>query len=587
MLKSLPSLLAPFNTTKSRHNLRILWQLLIVFALLVLLFSILFQLIMRWEGQQHSWTAGVYWTLVVMSTLGFGDITFASDLGRWFSIIVLLSGTAFLLILLPFTFIQFFFIPWTEAQAAARAPRSLPKDTRRHVVLTGLGPVEKALIRALNRSEVPYVIVCPELTEALVLHDQGYRVLLGELDDPDTYRLLRVENAELVATACSDTANTNVTITVREVSDRVPIVATAAFPASVDILKLAGCNRVLQLGEMLGQSLARRVLGRDAKSHVVGQLGELLIAEAAAAGTPLVGRTLADIGLREHTRVNVVGVWNRGRFEVARPNTLIQSSSVLVLAGSRLQLDDYDELFCIYKSPIGHVIIIGGGRVGRSTAAALEAEGIDFRIIERLPERVRQPEKYVLGDASELEVLERAGIMEASAVVVTTHDDDMNVYLTIYCRKLRPDIQILGRATVERNISTLHRAGADFVLSYASIGANILFNLLQRMDTLLLAEGLNVFSLRIPRAMVGRSLAESKVRESTGCNVIAVVRGADMDVNPAGDQPLPADAELIVIGDAEAEQRFLQRFPQPGQPIKAIELSASSLDGTAITKPIG
>jgi K+/H+ antiporter YhaU regulatory subunit KhtT len=87
--------------------------------------------------------------------------------------------------------------------------------------------------------------------------------------------------------------------------------------------------------------------------------------------------------------------------------------------------------------------------------------------------------------------------------------------------------------------------------------------------------------------MAGRSLAESKVRESTGCNVIAVVHGANMDVNPAGDQPLPADAELIVIGDAEAEQRFLHRFPQPGHPIKAIELSASSLDGTAITKPIG
>ena len=587
MLKSLPSLMAPFSAGKGRHNLRILRQLLTVFALLVLLFSFLFQVIMRWEGQQHSWTAGVYWTLVVMSTLGFGDITFTSDMGRWFSIVVLLAGTAFLLILLPFTFIQFFFVPWTEAQAAARAPRKLPKDTRRHVVLTGLGPVEKALIRALNRSEVPYVVICPDLAEALLLHDQGYRVLLGELDDPETYRQLRVENAELVATARSDTTNTNVTITVREVSDRVPVVATAAFPASVDILKLAGCNRVLQLGEMLGQSLARRVLGRDAKSHVVGQLGDLMIAEAAAAGTPLVDRTLADIGLREHAKVNVVGVWNRGRFEVARPNTLIHASSVLVLAGSRLQLDDYDQLFCIYKSPVGHVVIIGGGRVGRATAAALEAEGIDFRIIERLPERVRRPEKYVQGDASELEVLQRAGIMEASAVVVTTHDDDMNVYLTIYCRKLRPHIQILARATVERNISTLHRAGADFVLSYASIGANILFNLLQRMDTLLLAEGLNVFSLKIPPAMAGRSLAETKIRESTGCNVIAVVRGPDMDINPAGDQPLPADAELIVIGDAESERRFLERFPQPGQPIKAIELSTSSLDGTAITKPIG
>jgi hypothetical protein len=85
MLKSLPSLLAPFSKGKGRHNLRILRQLLAVFALLVLLFSVCFQFIMRWEGQEHSWTAGVYWTLVVMSTLGFGDITFTSDLGRWFS----------------------------------------------------------------------------------------------------------------------------------------------------------------------------------------------------------------------------------------------------------------------------------------------------------------------------------------------------------------------------------------------------------------------------------------------------------------------------------------------------------------------
>jgi len=563
MIKSLPSVLGQLADRKSRHNVRVLGNLLLAFALLVILFSVVFQLIMRSEGQEHSWMAGVYWTLVVMSTLGFGDITFTSDLGRLFSIVVLLAGTAFLLILLPFTFIQFFFGPWMEAQAAARAPRKLPKGTRGHVVLTGLGSVEAALIRQLRRSEIPYVIVCAELTEALLLHDQGYRVMFGDLDDPETYRRLHVEHAELVATTRSDMTNTNVVFTVREISQKVPIVATASFPASVDILELAGCSRVLQLGEMLGQSLARRILGRDAKSHVIGQFGELLVAEAAAADTPLVGRTLANIHLRDHVNVNVVGIWNRGRFQLARPDSSIDKTSVLVLAGSRAQLDDYDALFCIYKAAIGHVVIIGGGRVGRATAKALEAEGIDFRVIERLPERLHIPDKYVLGDASELEVLQRAGILEASAVVVTTHDDDMNVYLTIYCRKLRPDIQILGRATVERNISTLHRAGADFVLSYASIGANILFNLLHRIDTLLLAEGLSVFRLMIPTTMAGHSLAELKVREATGCNVIAIVRGDETDINPDAHRPLPVAAELIVVGDANAEQLFVERFPAP------------------------
>jgi voltage-gated potassium channel len=482
-----------------------------------------------------------------------------------FSIIVLLAGTAFMLILLPFTFIQFFFVPWMDAQAAARAPRRLPKETRGHVVLTALGPVDAALIRQLQRLEIPYVVVCADLTEALLLHDQGFQVMVGDLDDPETYRLLNVDKAELVATTRSDMANTNVAFTVREISAKVPIVATASFPASVDILELAGCNRVLQLAEMLGQSLARRILGRDAKSHVIGQFGELFVAEAAALDTPLVGRTLGDIRLREHANVNVVGIWNRGHFEPAGPRTTIHETSVLVLAGSQEQLNAYDELFCIYKPALGHVVIIGGGRVGRATAKALDNQGIDFRIIERLPERVKIPEKYILGDASQIEVLQSAGIMEASAVVVTTHDDDMNVYLTIYCRKLRPDIQILGRANVERNISTLHRAGADFVLSYASIGANILFNLLHRIDTLLLAEGLNAFRLPIPPAMAGRSLAECRVRELTGCNVIAVDHGERMDINPDGHQALPVDVDLIVIGDAAAEHRFAQHFPGPSQ----------------------
>lgn len=59
-----------------------------------------------------------------MSTLGFGDITFESDLGQAFSIVVIISGVVFLLILFPFTFIEFFYAPWLKAQAEARTPAS-------------------------------------------------------------------------------------------------------------------------------------------------------------------------------------------------------------------------------------------------------------------------------------------------------------------------------------------------------------------------------------------------------------------------------------------------------------------------------
>jgi voltage-gated potassium channel len=180
--------------------------------------------------------------------------------------------------------------------------------------------------------------------------------------------------------------------------------------------------------------------------------------------------------------------------------------------------------------------------------------------VEQRPERNRDPDKYIIGDAAEFDVLKRAGIMETSSVIVTTHDDDTNVYLTIYCRRLRPDIQIISRATRERNIATLQRAGADFVMSYASLGSNAIMNLIDKSNVLMVAEGLDVFRLRIPDDLVGRSLAEARVREETDCTVIALKNDGEMDFDFSPHMPLPADAELIVIGTAAAEKQFRKVF---------------------------
>jgi len=543
----------------TRRNLRVLVQFMATLIAMVTFYSVLFHYLMAWEGREYSWITGVYWTLTVMSTLGFGDITFHTDLGLLFSIIVLLSGMVFMLTLLPFTFIQFFYAPWMDAQAEARAPRQLPKETSGHVVLTNYGPVSAALINKLTQYRYPYVILVPDISEALKLHDMGLNVVVGDLDDPETYRKICFDQAALLATTHTDVVNTNVAFTAREVSDDVPIVATAEADGSVDILELAGCNRVLRLGEMIGRSLARRVLGRDAKTHVIGQFDSLLIAEASAAGTPLVGRTLREIRLRDHVGITVAGVWERGHFDTVDAESRINESTVLVLAGSRSQLQEYDGLFCIYHSTDEPVVILGGGRVGSATARALTDQGIDYRIVEKAVDRVSD-DHYVVGDAADLETLEEAGIMKTPVVVITTHDDDLNIYLTLYCRRLRPDVQIISRATLQRNVTTLHRAGADFVISETSMGANAIFNLLQGGDILLLAEGLDVFKIRVPPPLAGRTLAESGIRHETGCSVIAIERGNGLHVNPGPDTLLTTGAELLVIGSAESEGRFLDRY---------------------------
>ncbi len=557
-MKSFTTLYLHFMRNRaSRRNLRVLGQFVLLLLGMILFYSTIFHYLMAWEGRRYSWITGIYWTLTVMSTLGFGDITFHTDLGRVFSMVVLMSGTLFMLILLPFTFIQFFYAPWMEAQEAARAPRQLPANTEGHVILTHYGPVDAALIKKLTQYKYPYVILVPEIAEALRLHDLDLKVVVGELDDPETYRLLRADKAALVATVGTDVVNTNVAFTAREVAGNVPIVATAADVASVDVLELAGCTRVLQLAEMMGGSLARRVIGRDAKTHVIGQFDELLIAEASAAGTPLVGRTLRDIRLRDHVNITVSGVWERGRYQNAGPDTLITENTIFVLAGTRDQLDEYDSLFCIYHASDVPIVILGFGRVGSATARGLAQQEIDYRIVEKNARQKHNDDKLIVGDAADLEILKQAGIMETSAVVITTHDDALNVYLTLYCRRLRADIQIISRATLERNVHTLHRAGADFVISEASMGANAIFNLLRRSDVLLLAEGLDVFRVKVPPSLAGKTLTDGAIRQRTGCSVIAIHTDNGVLVNPDPSTVMPAGAELVVIGNEESEQQFL------------------------------
>ena len=310
---------------------------------------------------------------------------------------------------------------------------------------------------------------------------------------------------------------------------------------------------------MTGRAMARRT-SSNALTHIVGNFDDLCIAEAAAAETPLVGKRLIDSNIREHTNCTVVGVWNRGIFETVTPDIEITENTVLVLAGSKEQLQQYDDFFCIYHMAGKPVVIIGGGRVGRAVGKSLAERDIDYRIVEMSPERIKDPDNYVQGNAADRSVLEKAGILKTPSVVITTHNDDMNVYLSIYCRSLRPDMQIVCRAIQEHTVAALTRAGVDFVVSDATMGANTVFNLLRRSDIIMVAEGLDVFRMRMPASLVGKSIADSAIREITGCSVVAVKSNGQTEINPVPDHLLKKGSEIVLIGTIAGEEKFVSRF---------------------------
>jgi voltage-gated potassium channel len=549
---------------EQRANLRALLGYLLFLTALVTLYAVLFHIIkLNVEGEQHSWITGFYWTLVVMTTLGFGDITFTSDLGRLFSLVVLVSGVVFLLVMLPFLFIRLFYAPWLEARVRLRAPREVAPGVTGHVIIAEYDAIAIGLIDRLRAEQIPYYVIEPDPAQAARLVGEGVWVVTGDNDGRRTYEAMRAPAARLVLANCEDTVNTNITITTREVAPDVTIAAIAEEEDSVDILQLAGVTTVLPLKSQLGEYLANRVSAGRAEAHVIGTLGDLQIAEVPARDTPFAGLTVRDTHLRQRTGLNLVGFWERGRLRPAYPHSEIKRDSVVVVTGRRPQMEALNRVIGT-SSGSSLVLIIGAGKVGQAAARALRRKGLTVHAIDKTTAALDTMRDHVdetfAGDAADRTLLERAGIGRAASVLLTTNDDAMNIYLAVYCRRLNPDLRIVSRITHERNVEAIHRAGADFVLSYTTLGVEAILSLLRGREPVLVGEGVELFTIRVPERLANRALRDSAIGSDTGLSVVALRIGDQLITQLTAETVLPANADLLMLGNREQRRVFAEQF---------------------------
>lgn len=564
-MKFVVSQLAAFvNDPNARKNFGALRSYLLFLGGIIIFYSLLFHVIMELEGQHHSWLTGFYWTLTVMSTLGFGDITFQSDLGRMFSILVLISGVILLLIMLPFAFIRYFYAPWLEAQIKAKVSRNLPKDIRDHVIICRHDTITNGLIRKLTLNKIPYCVIEPDTNRATELREEGLHVIAGQVDNPDTYRAVNIESARLLFANDEDATNTNIILTVRSLNEHIPIAALAEDVDSLDIFTLSGATYPLALKTKLGENLATRISTGVGTAHEVGRFKDLIIVEFLVHDTPLAGVTLRDANLRESTGVNVVGIWENGKLNPVQPDMPLSETSVPVAIGNKEQVGKLNEILGPGDGKNHQVLVVGGGKVGRSTAKKLKQRGVHVKILDLNPDLREQLEPYchevIIGNAADLQTLQRAGINQVTAAALTTNDDAQNIHLAVYFRRLQPQLSIVSRITRERNIEAIYRAGADFVLSYASLGCEFINAYLLGREPVMVGEGADFFYAQVPGSLNGKTLMESGIGAKTGLVVIAIEEGETTLTNPAAKTVLTEKHRLLMLGTNEQREAFNQAF---------------------------
>ena len=218
-----------------------------------------------------------------------------------------------------------------------------------------------------------------------------------------------------------------------------------------------------------------------------------------------------------------------------------------------------------------HRIVCGLGRLGRLVCQEFSAQALPFVVIDRqaeLADSFRMPHGIAIqGDATSDEVLRRAGVERARALVTVAASDADNLFITMSARLLNERLYIVARAEDEGAETKLQRAGANRVVSPYVIGGQRVAQAVLRpsvVDFIELATRSEHLDLQIEEVAVapdsrfaGQTVKDSGIRYDLGIIIVAIKKpNGTMVFNPASQVAIEARDVLITLGDRKSLDRL-------------------------------
>jgi voltage-gated potassium channel len=213
-----------------------------------------------------------------------------------------------------------------------------------------------------------------------------------------------------------------------------------------------------------------------------------------------------------------------------------------------------------------HVIVCGYGRNGQQAAKTLGYHLQQYIVIENDDEVMNRfaAEQsglvYIIGDGTDDDVLKRAGIHRAKALITTLPADADNVFIVLSARSLNPRIQIISRASEKNSSAKLVKAGADSVIMPDKIGGTHMATLVSKPDVIEFidylsgaeGESIHIESVsynQLPADMQGKTLQKIMAWKKTGVNCIGI---KDTDgkfiISPPEETIIDKGMKVLVLG---------------------------------------
>jgi len=213
-----------------------------------------------------------------------------------------------------------------------------------------------------------------------------------------------------------------------------------------------------------------------------------------------------------------------------------------------------------------HVILCGFGRNGQQAARTLKNHNMEFVVIEKEKESLEKalpffPELiYLVGDGTDDDLLRKAGIEKATALITALPVDADNVFIVLSARGLNQKLHIISRASEESSYPKLKKAGADNVIMPDKIGGSHMATLISKpdviefMDFLSSEDGESVNMESVPYELLPPSIKDKPLKvvmewNKTGVNCLGIKnREGKFIINPPDETLVTEGCKVIVFG---------------------------------------
>ncbi|MBN2340352.1 MAG: NAD-binding protein [Deltaproteobacteria bacterium] len=506
------------------------------------------------EHNPRDFASSLAWAAETFTTTGYGgDHHWNHPIMVGFVILVQFAGVFLVFLLFPILL-----MPYFEQRFEGRLPTVLPKLAG-HIVIYSYGPAVETFLRQLEHNRVPFVIYEENEATARRLQERGRRVVFGCLAD-DAPDLRSLQQARGLVANGDDYNNAVFILSARQQGFTGKIVAMVRHPNRRSPMMRAGADVVFTPTHILAAAIAAKASTRiSPRVSGVQRLGRHLeIAEVRIHRTStLADKTLAETGVGAKTGATVIGQWMGGVL-VPQPDarTPMPVDSILIVVGSNDSINKLGQL----ATPVattGPFLVMGYGEVGQKVCELLLAAGEKVVVVD-INDR---PGVDVVGDPLDHQLLEeKAGISEAQAVVLALEDDAMTLFVAAGTRALAPELTIVAGVQRADSIARIHRAGADFALSVGQVADQLLGYQLFGEESISIQPQIKVVRT-LPGVLAGAAVISSRVRERTGCSIVAVERGDEVIVKFNEDLTLAEHDHVYISGTPAAIDKYYEAFP--------------------------